>query len=149
MSRGGSIACKGAYSTLQWTSSKPQVATVNSKGEVTAIAEGTATITAKALDGSGKSATYKVTIKDPIFLTNFRILNEQSVTFSLNKAFPLDVSKVVVMKKAFSNGSYKNQLTIDSLSTTDNVTYTVVLGFQSMIRETEYVQINIPSLTGA
>ena len=46
---------------VTWSSDKPEVATVEN-GEVTAKAAGTATITATAADGSGKSANCKVTV---------------------------------------------------------------------------------------
>lgn len=45
-----------------FTSSNTKVATVSPWGVVNAVAKGTATITCKALDGSGKSATCKVTV---------------------------------------------------------------------------------------
>jgi hypothetical protein len=48
---------------LTWTSSAPEIATVNSGGKVTAISAGTATITAK--NTYGKKATCKVTVKKP------------------------------------------------------------------------------------
>ena len=48
---------------VTWTSSNTKVATVDSKGKVTAKAKGTATITCKAADGSGKTATCKITVK--------------------------------------------------------------------------------------
>ena len=47
---------------VTWSSSDKKVATVNSKGKVTAVKAGTATITCKAADGSGKKATCKVTV---------------------------------------------------------------------------------------
>lgn len=50
---------------VSWKSSNTKVATVNSKGKVTAVAGGTATITATAKDGSKKKATCKVTVKIP------------------------------------------------------------------------------------
>ena len=46
---------------VEWSSENPAVATVNANGEVTAIAEGTAVITAKTADG-GKTATCEVTV---------------------------------------------------------------------------------------
>ena len=46
--------------TVTWTSDKPEVATVDAIGKVTAVAEGEATITAQAGD---KTATCKVTTK--------------------------------------------------------------------------------------
>lgn len=48
--------------TLSWSSSNPQVATVDANGVVTAIAAGTATITVAATDESGIETTCKVTV---------------------------------------------------------------------------------------
>lgn len=48
---------------LTWSSNRKSVATVNSKGKVTAKKKGTALIKAIAKDGSKKSATCKVTVK--------------------------------------------------------------------------------------
>jgi len=52
--------------TVTWTSSAPLVATVASSGLVSAIGNGTATITATALDGSGITATQVITITNQI-----------------------------------------------------------------------------------
>ncbi len=48
-----------------WSSSKPQVATVED-GVVTALTKGSATITCKALDGSGKTAKCTVTVAQAV-----------------------------------------------------------------------------------
>ncbi len=48
---------------VEWTSSKPGVATVDAAGAVTALSNGVTTITCKAKDGSGKKATCTVTVK--------------------------------------------------------------------------------------
>lgn len=57
---------KGAYKTLEWSSSNSSRVSVNSKGKVTvkyASSEPyTVTITAKAKDGSGKKGTYKIRV---------------------------------------------------------------------------------------
>ena len=45
-----------------WSSDKTGVARVSAGGVITAVAEGTATITAKSADGSGKKAECKVTV---------------------------------------------------------------------------------------
>ena len=52
---------KGANKNIVWTSSDESVATVDSKGKVTSVSEGTATITATA---NTVSATCKITVKE-------------------------------------------------------------------------------------
>ena len=47
---------------IVWTSSNPQIATVDKSGKVTALSAGTATITAIANDGSNVSASCVVTV---------------------------------------------------------------------------------------
>ncbi|MDR3047140.1 MAG: choice-of-anchor J domain-containing protein [Bacteroidales bacterium] len=60
--------------TLAWTSSAPTVATVNAEGKVTAVAEGTATITVEA---GGKTATCVVTVeKDGPFVPTVKTFIE-------------------------------------------------------------------------
>lgn len=49
-------------SNVNWTSSDETIATVSSSGLVTAVKEGTATITATAADGSGKYGSCAVTV---------------------------------------------------------------------------------------
>lgn len=69
MNVGNSVGLKATVSPsnannrkLTWTSSNKKVATVTSSGKVKAVAAGTAVITAKAKDGSGKKATCKITV---------------------------------------------------------------------------------------
>lgn len=58
-----SVKPSGAGTVYTWTSSKPKIASVNSKGTVTAKKAGTATITVKT--SNGKKAVCKVTVKAP------------------------------------------------------------------------------------
>ena len=51
--------------SITWNSSNTSVATVDNNGVVTAVANGNATITAAALDGSGKSGSCVVTVEIP------------------------------------------------------------------------------------
>jgi len=52
--------------TLNWTSDKPAIATVDASGKVTAVAAGTAVITATAADGSGVTKSVTVTVTVPV-----------------------------------------------------------------------------------
>ena len=60
---------------VTWTSSDEAVATVSEAGVVTAVAVGTADITATAKDGSGKFATCTITVTGPITVGDFVVLN--------------------------------------------------------------------------
>mgnify|MGYP002624598196 CR=1 FL=1 len=73
------------YRTLEWSSSDASVATVDSKGVVTGVSTGgtttkKVTITGKAMDGSGVSASIEISVK--------RIVQPQSIT--LDQTFSAD-----------------------------------------------------------
>ena len=62
-----------ANKSITWSSSNSSVATVNANGTVTAIANGTADITATAADGSGVSAKCSVTVRVPNNVRNITL----------------------------------------------------------------------------
>ena len=140
-------AGKGANKTIAFTTSKKKVATVNKKGVITAVGKGSAVITAKAIDGSGKKATCKVKVANPINLAAMNVLNERSVSFALDKALALTPDQVSIKKKSFASGTYNNVLKINNMTTVDNVNYTVVLDNDSDIYVGNFVQVAVPSLT--
>ena len=70
MNRGNRFTLKvsalPAYATnkrVKWTSSNTKVAKVDSKGNVTAVGRGTATIRAMAQDGSRRNVSCKITVR--------------------------------------------------------------------------------------
>ena len=56
------IAPDGAWNAVKWVSSSPSVASIDENGFVTALKNGTAYITASALDGSGRTARVTVSV---------------------------------------------------------------------------------------
>lgn len=75
------LKVKGTSGKVKWSSNRKSVATVNSKGKVTAKKAGKATITAKV-----NKKTYKcqVTVKNPY-------LNEKSLTLSGGETYQLSI----------------------------------------------------------
>ena len=72
---------------VKWTSSDEKIATVDANGKVTAVGVGEATITATAADGSGATATCKVTIK--AILAKSITLNKEEVSIRRTDTFQL------------------------------------------------------------
>ena len=69
------------YKSVTWTSSNTEVATVNSSGVVTAVGNGTATITVTTADGSNKTSSCEVTVNMPVQATGVT-LNQTSLTLT-------------------------------------------------------------------
>jgi uncharacterized protein YjdB len=66
-----------ATQQVTWKSSNPKIATV-ADGQITALAKGTATITATANDGSGKTASCKVSVVIPV--TDMTLVSKNGLT---------------------------------------------------------------------
>ena len=72
-----------ANKNITWSSSDSSIATVNASGTVTAIANGTADITATAADGSGVSAKCSVTVRVPNNIKTIAIEGGDSKVLSI------------------------------------------------------------------
>lgn len=72
------------YRDISWSSSNPSVATVNSKGKITAIKKGSATIKAKTKDGYSKTCKVKVT--QPV---EYITISKSGFTISKGKSYKL------------------------------------------------------------
>lgn len=79
---------------LQWTSSKPAVATVDNKGKVTAKTVGTTTITVKADDNLGKKVTVNIAVKQAV--TGITITTDKGET--ADKNFTVALGKSMALK---------------------------------------------------
>ena len=72
-----------ANKSITWSSSNSSVVTVNANGTVTAVANGTADITATAADGSGVSAKCSVTVRVPNNVTTISLEGGKSKILSI------------------------------------------------------------------
>ena len=70
---------------VNWTSSDPAVATVDDNGKVTAIKAGTASITAKATDGSNYSVTCVVTVTGEPKMDTILKLNKTATSITIGQ----------------------------------------------------------------
>ena len=97
-----------ANTSLTWTSSKPEVATVTQDGKVTAVAKGTTTITVKT--ANGKTATCNVTVID----TTVNEINPESIALSeTTKTLDLNGTKEFTLTSTItpSNANANTSLT--------------------------------------
>lgn len=131
---------------LVWTSSNDKIVKVNSKGKISAVAAGKAKITVTAKDGSGKKATCKVVVANPIVMDSVSVYNEATINVKLSAAQPLTVANFEVKTKAYEDGTYKKTCAIDSVVTTDNVNYVITLNQDTLVAKEAYVQVTANGL---
>ena len=82
---------------VKWKSSKAKIATVDATGKVTAAAEGTATITAKA---GGKTAKVKIKVIDPYKPTKIAFSAGKTVKMNIDQTLQLDTTLTPSTAKA-------------------------------------------------
>lgn len=106
------LKVKGTTKKVTWKSSNKKVATVSTKGKVTAKKKGTVTITAKV---SGKKYTCKVTVKD-IALKSIS-LNKTALTLDIQNTYKLKVkfspTNTTVSKEVTWKSSNTNVAIVD------------------------------------
>lgn len=136
---------KNVSNKIAWSSSNKKIASVTSKGVAKGVKEGTATITAKAADGSGKKATCKVTIGAGI--KDITVPNDGVVRVSLTSAKALTAANFVVQNKKTPNGTYGASKGIEKVISTDGgKTYDVLLDNTCSIMSYSYVKVTVSAL---
>lgn len=81
-----------ASTNLRWTSSDPNVVSVNDQGVVFGVLAGRETITAATLDGSGLTATCVVTVREHAVPATGITLNREAVTMTVGQALTLEAT---------------------------------------------------------
>ena len=108
--------------TLKWSSSDTNIVKVSSSGKVTAIKNGTATITCKSADG--KKVTCKITVKD-IAVTSIK-LDKTNVLANKGVVF---VIKATVSPSNATNKTVKWSTSDKSVATVDSKGKVTVVGY--------------------
>ena len=151
---------KASSKAVVWKSSNTKVATVTSKGVVKAKKAGTVTITATAKDGSGKKATCKVTVKkktvnpapitptpvEPVVIKSLTILGNADIQVVLSAKQALKASDFTVSSKVNGYGKYVRKCVLDSVTTTDQITYRIHLNRQDVLFNSNMVQVSVSKL---
>ncbi len=94
-----------ANGNLEYTSSKPSVASVNEYGEIVGHKAGTATITAKLLDGSNKKATLTVKVTNPVSNMDIDTSGLQMTNGNPYVAFGKSITNKVVFNDTYGKPS--------------------------------------------
>lgn len=105
--------------TVSWTTSNSSVATVDNNGLVTAIASGTAIITATTTDGTNLSASCEVTVISSTDFT-FHIDDAEGFTSS-TVTIPIELDNNYGVKAFMMDFVYPEGFRVTSYSTTDRM----------------------------
>lgn len=133
---------KNTCSKVVWSTSNKKVATVSSKGVVKGIKDGSAKITAKAADGSGKKASVTVTVGPGI--ANVSVVTSRLVRVTLTGKKALSAGNFVVQTKSGPSSTKYVTKTVENVTTADQKVYDVIL--QNRVYVRGYVKITIAAL---
>ena len=130
---------------ILWSSSTPAVATVDENGHVTALKGGTATITAKANDGSGKSWRVKVKVLVPA--SSITVISKAPGDSGV-VAFGKSVKNVAILGNAYGKPSVSKVKWDWSLGQwqsdgeSDYMTWTQMPDLEAVLRTKKLVTVN-------
>ncbi len=133
---------KNVYKKVVWTSSNKKVATVTSKGVVKGLREGSAKITASAVDGSKKKASVTVTVGAGI--ASVSVVTSDLVRVTLTGTKALSATNFQMQTRSGVTSTKYVSVNVESVTTKDQKTYDVTL--KQNIWKTDYLKVTIPAL---
>ena len=118
------IPSNASVKSTTWSSSKTSVAKVSSTGIITAVAEGTATITAKmtSSEGTVKTATCTVNVIPTVIDITGVQLNKTSVTLKVGETDTLIASPIPSNASVKSTTWSSNKTSVAKVSSTGKIT---------------------------
>lgn len=135
---------KASNKKLIWSTSNANVATVSKKGVVKAVSPGTAKITAKAADGSGKKATATITVTKKVVIKSVSIVNDRTVKVDLDGTKKLTKSNFTVKLNATGKGGYNYTSNIDSIISSKDQSYLLIM--ENNIPEGHNIQVTVSGI---
>ena len=136
------LKIKGTKAKVKWSSSNKKVATVTSKGVVKGVGEGTATITCKATDGSGKKASVKVTVGAGI--ASVSVDNGNVIHLSLTSAKALNLSDIQVDTRSSQVSKRYINLPVSQTHTADKKNYDIIM--EDYVDADQFLRVTVKSL---
>ena len=133
---------KNVSKKVVWKTSNKKVATVTSKGVVKGVGEGTATITCKATDGSGKKASVKVTVGAGI--ASVSVDNRNVIHLSLTSAKALNLSDIQVETRSSQVSKRYIGLTVSQIHTSNKMNYDIIM--EDSIATYQFLRVTVKSL---
>ena len=133
---------KNVYKKVVWTSSNKKVATVTSKGVVKGLREGSAKITATAVEGSKKKASVTVTVGAGIASVSAVRKNVIRVILTGKKALSATDFQVQI-RSGVSSTKYLTKH-VESVTTNDQKIYDITL--KEQVYATDYLKVTISAL---
>lgn len=134
---------KNVYKKVVWTSSNKKVVSVTKKGVVKGIQEGTAKITAAAVDGSGKKAS--VTVQVGAGIASVSVLNSNVVRVVLTGKKTLKTANFQFQTRSGASSTKYLAKHVESVTTNDQKIYDITLKERLYIGE--YLKVTISALT--
>lgn len=133
---------KNVYKKVVWTSSNKKVATVTSKGVVKGLREGSAKITASAVDGSKKKAS--VTVKVGAGIASVSAVRKNVIRVILTGKKALSAADFQVQTRSGASSTKYLTKHVESVTTNDQKIYDITL--KEQVYATDYLKVTISAL---